>query len=288
VSSENDVYMTGAFTTIGGVSAARVARWNGSAFSALGSGLNDTARALAIGTNGDVYVGGSFTTAGGSSIPYIARWNGSAWSALGSGLNELVRSLTISPSGELVACGGFTTADGLAIADRIAGWNGSGWHHLDADFPGTPFTTAGCVFAYGDDLYVGLDTAGSALVSGLSTVENDGTLATFIRLDVVNANPSSSATVQWFENQSTDHRLYFNLPVQAGETVTFDLTTARKQLTSDFAGRITDNPLAASDVVNLKLLPGANGLASFITGTLTNVSMLLHWTPSYWSADGAA
>jgi len=288
VSSENDVYMTGVFTTIGGVSAARVAKWNGSAFSALGSGLNDTARALAIGTNGDVYVGGSFTTAGGSSIPYIARWNGSAWSALGSGLNELVRSLTISPSGELVACGGFTTADGLAIADRIAGWNGSAWHHLDADFPGTPFTTAGCVFAYGDDLYVGLDTAGSALVSGLSTVENDGTLATFIRLDVVNANPSGSATVQWFENQSTDHRLYFNLPVQAGETVTFDLTTTRKQLTSDFAGRITDNPLAASDVVNLKLLPGANGLASFITGTLTNVSMLLHWTPSYWSADGAA
>ena len=94
--------------------------------------------------------------------------------------------------------------------------------------------------------------------------------------------------MQWFENQSTDHRLYFNLPVQAGETVTFDLTTTRKQLTSDFAGRITDNPLAASDVVNLKLLPGANGLASFITGTLTNVSMLLHWTPSYWSADGAA
>lgn len=288
VSANNDVYLAGAFANIGGVSAARVARWNGSAFSALGSGVNDVARALSISSNGDLYVGGSFTTAGGSAIPYIARWNGSAWSALGSGINELVRSLTRSEQGELYACGGFTAADGLTIADRIAGWNGSGWYHLDADLPGAPFTTSGCVLAHGQDLYLGLDTAGAALVSGLSTVDNDGTLDAFTRLSVINANTSGSATLQWLENQSTGHRLYFDLTVQAGETVTFDLTSTRKLLTSDWAGQITDNPLAASDVVHFKLLPGENRLGAFVTGTITNLSMLLHWTPAYWSADGAS
>ena len=82
--------------------------------------------------------------------------------------------------------------------------------------------------------------------------------------------------------------MYFNLTIQAGETVIHDLTGLQKRLTSDWRGHITDNPLKNSDVVNCKLLPGANTIATFITGTVTGVIVLLHWTPKYWGADGAA
>ena len=79
-----DLYAGGYFTTAGGAAANYVAKWNGSAWSALGSGMNNYVYALAV-SGSDLYAGGDFTTAGGSTANHIAKWNGSAWSALGQG-----------------------------------------------------------------------------------------------------------------------------------------------------------------------------------------------------------
>jgi hypothetical protein len=54
------------------VGANRIARWNGSAWSALGSGVNSNVYALAM-SGSDLYAGGGFTTAGGKVSFYIAR-----------------------------------------------------------------------------------------------------------------------------------------------------------------------------------------------------------------------
>ena len=85
--SGSDLYAGGEFTTAGGVSANNIAKWNGSAWSALGTGMNgvSTVNALAV-IGGDLYAGGYFTTAGGVRANNIAKWNGSVWSALGSGI----------------------------------------------------------------------------------------------------------------------------------------------------------------------------------------------------------
>src|SRR5262249_45363367 len=67
-----------------------IVKWDGSSWSALGSGMNNTVAALAVsGTN--LYAGGGFTRAtnsGGAAVvvTYIAKWNGSSWSPLGSGM----------------------------------------------------------------------------------------------------------------------------------------------------------------------------------------------------------
>jgi len=114
-----DLVAGGGFTTAGGVAANRIARWNGSAWSALGSGMNGEVTALAVMPNGDLVAGGWFTTAGGVPANRVARWNGSAWSALGSGMNDWVYALAVMPSGDLLAGGNFTTAGGVA-ASRIA------------------------------------------------------------------------------------------------------------------------------------------------------------------------
>ena len=64
----------GDFTTAGGVSANRIAKWDGSSWSALSDGLNSVCYAIAIDSNDNVYAGGDFTTAGGVSANRIAKY----------------------------------------------------------------------------------------------------------------------------------------------------------------------------------------------------------------------
>ena len=67
------LYAGGNFTT----PASRVAKWNGAAWSALGSGINGTVTALGTyddGTGPALYAGGNFTTAGGRVSSNIAAW----------------------------------------------------------------------------------------------------------------------------------------------------------------------------------------------------------------------
>ena len=91
--SGTNLYAGGWFTKAGGVPANRIAKWDGSAWSALGSGMATatTLGSLALAVSGtDLYAGGYFTTAGGVPANGIAKWDGSAWSALGSGMDNYV------------------------------------------------------------------------------------------------------------------------------------------------------------------------------------------------------
>jgi hypothetical protein len=64
------------FTQAGGLAAKHVAKWNGSSWTALGTGMIATAYpvVLALTVSGsDLYVGGGFTTSGDKMSAYIAR-----------------------------------------------------------------------------------------------------------------------------------------------------------------------------------------------------------------------
>ena len=66
-----------------------IAKWDGSSWAALGSGLNGSVHALTVFDDGGgpaLYAGGSFTSAGGVAASRIAKWDGSSWAALGSGM----------------------------------------------------------------------------------------------------------------------------------------------------------------------------------------------------------
>ncbi|MBU4224407.1 MAG: hypothetical protein KKC71_01120 [Chloroflexi bacterium] len=58
----------------GDVTVNHVAKWDGTSWSALGSGMDKDVHALAIGSSGNLYAGGEFTTAGGAPADHIARW----------------------------------------------------------------------------------------------------------------------------------------------------------------------------------------------------------------------
>lgn len=128
-----DILIGGAFASVTGVAASNIARWDGLAWSPLGTGIQGgEVRALAARPNGDVIAGGDFTLAGGVPVNCIARWDGASWSALGSGVTGSsgmttgISALAVLPAGSLVAGGHFTTAGGVAAAN-VAQWSGSTW-----------------------------------------------------------------------------------------------------------------------------------------------------------------
>jgi hypothetical protein len=132
--TNGNLYAGGDFIAAGGVNANYIAKWDGSTWSALGTGVNNYVWSLAVDTNGNLYAGGSFTAAGGIIANGIARWNGVAWSALGSGFSgggwlPGAGALVFDTKGYLYAGGGFTLAGGVS-ANRVARWDGSAWSPL--------------------------------------------------------------------------------------------------------------------------------------------------------------
>jgi hypothetical protein len=144
------VYAGGKFDIIGGIAAHKIAKWDGTLWSALGSGLSGggfpTVSALAVDASGNVYVGGAFTTARNGTdndtdnvtVNGIAKWDGASWSALGSGVGgryPYVSALAFDPSGNLYAGGTFTTAGGVTV-NGLAKWDGASWSSLGSGLGG--------------------------------------------------------------------------------------------------------------------------------------------------------
>lgn len=131
------LYAAGEFTGVDGVSASRVARWDGSSWSALGAGTNHPVFDLAVfddGTGPALYAGGMFSSAGGAASSAIARWDGLAWSPVGGGFGPTgfawVFALEATGAG-LLAGGDFSSAGGVP-ASHVARWDGSSWSALGA------------------------------------------------------------------------------------------------------------------------------------------------------------
>jgi hypothetical protein len=113
-----DLVVGGNFASAGGVPAANVARWDGSAWSPLGGGTDGFVTTLVQLPDGDLVAGGTFTNAGGVPSPYLARWDGTSWSSMNAGLDAAVEALALLPNGDLAVAGRFTNAAG-APATRV-------------------------------------------------------------------------------------------------------------------------------------------------------------------------
>lgn len=108
-----DIVAGGSFLNINGITANRIARWNGSAWSTFG-GCNSDVMALTLVPNGDLIVGGFFSQAGGLPASRVARWNGATWSPLGSGVSSQVYALAYANGGVVAVGGDFSSAGGFS------------------------------------------------------------------------------------------------------------------------------------------------------------------------------
>ena len=137
----------GQFDGAGGVPAFKVAHWNGTAWSAMGTGLEQfglsggpsIALALQRTANGELFVAGGFATVGGRDSYGLARWNGSTWAPPRSvGIGRETSAIHRTATGEVYLAGAFQDIDGVAcngIARRV----GTGWQPLGAGLATLPF-----------------------------------------------------------------------------------------------------------------------------------------------------
>jgi len=155
------VFVGGYFITAGDVGANNIAKWFGSSWTNLGTGVTGgTTMAIAQGTSG-TYIGGNFNIAGGKPALYIALWNGSTLAAVGANdlagndYSSCVRAIAIN-NNEIFAGGVITAASGV-FAHNIAKWNGSTWETLGTGVQGG---TVRAIASNGVDLFVGGDFTG--------------------------------------------------------------------------------------------------------------------------------
>lgn len=188
--SGSNVYVVGSFSGVGtggsivsGLN--NIAKWNGTAWSALDKGLNGSITAIAV-SGTSVYVVGFFSNVGtgGTSVQglnHVAKWNGLAWSALDKGIGkgqlpgEEVDCVAVN--GTNVYVGGYFNAVGVGGTEvsglnNIAKWNGIAWVALDKGLG--PFSSVQAIAVNGTDIYVGGGFSevgnGGVVVSGLNHI----------------------------------------------------------------------------------------------------------------------
>jgi hypothetical protein len=122
-----NLYATGAFTSINGVAANRIAKMTpAGVWSALSTGLSTNfGWALATDAANNVYVGGDFA----GPFLRLTKWNGTAFVAVGGAADGAPSAFSIAPNGDVYMDGVFTTLNGVAFSG-IARWNGTQWNAL--------------------------------------------------------------------------------------------------------------------------------------------------------------
>lgn len=129
------LYAAGKFTSIGGVEARNIARWNGTTWSALGGGVGKeggggTVRALQVfddGTGPALYAGGNFDQAGTVAANHVAAWDGNTWRPLAGGIPLPTNTLTVFDAGAGESLYATPFAYGLWQ------WDGAEWIDVDPD-----------------------------------------------------------------------------------------------------------------------------------------------------------
>jgi hypothetical protein len=134
------LYVGGYFTAVGTVPANRMARWDGTSWSALGSGIDRGPRTMIVHNDGSgaaLYVA-DVLQAGGQPVNRIAKWNGQAWSDVGGGgiMSVGITTLHILGSfddgtGPALFAGGYMQMAGGNVPVRsIARYKGGVWDDM--------------------------------------------------------------------------------------------------------------------------------------------------------------
>jgi hypothetical protein len=260
LSGNGDLYVGGTFLKAGGVPANRIAKWNGSTWSALGTGTDDWVNALVI-DGSNVYAAGKFIHAGGVTVNHVAKWNGSIWSALGTGTNNDVNALSISFDGKVFAGGTFTSP-----GSRIAMWDGSTWSALGTGTDGP----VNVIATQGLTLFVGGSFTNAGGAGANRIAQWDGT----------SWNPVGSGT--------------------DGPVYAIAITASYVYVGGTFgtAGGVTAHNIARfNNTTWFALGSGANATVNSITTSGTNVyaggsftspaTRIARWDGTVWSAMGS-
>jgi len=298
VDNNGNLYAVGSWTTINSVSANYIAVYDGSTWSALGTGLDDDGVGLSIGPDNNIYITGAFTSANGISASGIARYNGETFYPLGGGIDpdqsaNSRHSMQWYGGNMYVViagtAGGCECVTDVSTARRVAMWNGSNWSHLDV----VPATAASGPYD------IAIDNQGTIYFTGYfasiessvaTTVNNPGTANAEPVITVKGEMVTPAAhtwddNILWIKNETTNQTVYLNCPINQYEVITIDFRRGRKRVISDSRGDLTNTILPSSDFASFFLQPGDNDITMFID----NVDLVttIHFTIPHDYIGGA-
>jgi hypothetical protein len=165
VDDDGILYAGGWFTFINAdwKAANHIARWDGTSWSALGTGMDREVYALAVYEDGTLYAGGWFEKAGDNYVSYAAKWNGTSWSALAGGTSNAILALDVDSHGDLWVGGAFKDAGGYVV-NRVVSFWGDGWWNLGSGVTTEPVVDECMVYA------ITADDFGTVYAGGYFTI----------------------------------------------------------------------------------------------------------------------
>ena len=169
INNSGDLIVGGEFNSVGnGTSATNIARWDGSDWSALGTGTGRV-YTMALEGSGNLLAAGL----GGG----IQRWDGATWTTPYPAFNTRISlpsvlGLNVDESGVLTASGQFDSTGGQSV-DQIAQWDGVSWNAihstgLDGPIRSLAADDSGNVYVSGN-----FSRIGNAAADGIATWNGD-------------------------------------------------------------------------------------------------------------------
>lgn len=150
---QDSLIVAGRFSSAGGIPAANIARWNGTTWSAFGTGYTSNIRALVMYNNELVVASDAMFSGPWSPGQTLARWDGSQFRTFNNGPNGAVYALAVH-RGELMVGGRFTAINGNTFIGSLARWNGTQWSTL-ADKPDRQSAWVNALTVFEGDLIAG-------------------------------------------------------------------------------------------------------------------------------------
>lgn len=274
-----ELVVSGTFNQAGGVAAKKIAKWDGSTWSALDAGLqncgsgddNSRANSLAI-YNGKLIAAGCFENAGGVAARNIAQWDGSTWSALGAGSRQ-VNDLTTYTMGstEYLIIG----QAGAAGIDALMRWDGAVWSAFPSWNPALG-DSVGALAVYNDQLIV-----------GGARIDYDGDLTDDVvswdgsAWSIIGSAPGVNKVILSLRTFGTQLIVGGDF-VNINGVVSANIIAWNGSAWSGMAGGL-NNASAGGHVGELAVINGELYAGGYFD-TLNNIS---HWNGTAWEAVGA-
>lgn len=268
------IYVGGDFDTTGAsLTVNNISKWNGTAWVALGDGLNDTVRGLAVDDDGALYAVGSFTASGSDTITKVGRWDGLAWENKDASVSTAnLNTVYWQSNTQRLYIGGNN-----GIVKYLEGLD---WFNLDVDYADGTSIDTGAIGGRGDSVLFGFDNEVAVNLPVSTTVVYNGKSETFPTIAI--AGPG---TVTRITNLSTGSELVFNsLTLASGETMQVELQPGKRRIYSNVRTNLFQYVDKTSDWVEFSLLPGNNVISMQVAITVTPY---FRWRNRYESADGA-
>ncbi|MEY4008344.1 MAG: hypothetical protein RLZZ467_1411, partial [Gemmatimonadota bacterium] len=164
-----------------------IAKWNGTSWSALGTGMDGfeavpVVKALAFDATGRLIVGGQFTTAGGVAVNGLAAWDGTTWSALGERSSSArIESIAVTSGGDILVAGVFSINQNGSYINNLARFSGGAWSALN-----------GFEVVAGNITRLSLDPAGNLYVFGVFDAINGVTMNGIAKWNGTTVSPLGS------------------------------------------------------------------------------------------------